>query len=222
MKSKVIIVMIFFGSLAAYGQDDLSLKIDKSGNRLTAKEYWKGLTEHCISTLTIGVQQANFFNTLYYNNKEIGIIKNEGGLNFIYSLQISPVMFDVSTFLCNFGVNSSNYYQGSEDVSTYLFGGSVYALYSPLLPNLGNFSKIVRPYLGLGYQNASLKADANNEMLGSHGVSGAMWKGGVKLLFGKKAKLCIIAEYQQSVSLNKPTALNMWHIGIGIGMRGAK
>jgi hypothetical protein len=148
---------------------------------------------------------------------ENGMIKDKGGYWITYSINTAPVLFDVSYFRSYFGVESGNYYPEYSEKSTNLHGVSAFVSYAPLLPDFGKFSEIIQPYTGIGYQNSSLRTTTGkeSELVGSYGTSGMMWKGGVKLQFGK---FCIRGEYQQSLSVSSFKAFNLIQIGAGIGI----
>jgi hypothetical protein len=211
--------MLLACSMTVFSQENLSLKIDKSGGR-TAGEFWKAAKKNCHFSFTGGYQRTGFFNTQYYNNVENGTIKDKGGYWITFSIYTAPVLFDVSYFHSYYGVESNNYYPKYSEKSTYLHGVSAFVSYAPLLPDFGKFSEIVQPYIGIGYQNSSLKVsvpknDKESTAIASQGTSGMMWKGGVKLQFGK---FCIRGEYQQSLSVTEPSTFNLIQIGIGYGM----
>jgi hypothetical protein len=219
MKKKLLLSVLLICSLAVSGQENLSLKIEKSDGR-TAGAFWKAVTNRSLTSFTGGYQRTEFFNTFYYNNVENGTIKNKGGFWLTYSIHVAPVMLDISYFRSFFEVESNGYYYEYPNKSTYQHGVSAFVSYAPLLPDFGKFSEIVQPYARIGYQTSSLKVvlseeEGDSTNIASLGTSGMMWKGGIKLHFGK---FCIRGEYQQSLSVTKPSAFNLIQIGIGFGI----
>jgi hypothetical protein len=224
MKKKILLLALLIYSITTVGQDNFALKVDKSTGRMSG-EFWKAVRGRRLTSLAGGYQHASFFNTLYYSNVEDEIIEEKGGYWITYSFNIAPVLLDVSYFNSSFGVESSSYYSEYSEKSTSLHGISVFASYAPLLSDFGKFSEIFQPYIGIGYQNSSLRAtikegegegkEAETKLLGSYGASGAMWKGGLKLQFGT---FCIRGEYQQSLSVTTPEAFRLIQIGVGFGL----
>ena len=217
---KYILIMAFTVGFAVFAQENTYLEIDKSDNQ-PAKEFWENIKGHCSKSFSVGFCNANFFNTLYYNNKESGIINSKVGFWATYSWMPTPFMFDFSFFYQGIEVNSSNFYPTAQETSCNFRGVSVFASFSPLLPDLGEFSKYVRPYLGVGLQSSGIKAQekvvdgtkTTYPTIGAYGTAGMMWKTGVDLVFGKGIKYGIRTEYHQSISLKVPEAFNLFQIG---------
>ena len=163
----------------------------------------------------IAYQKVSFFNSIYYNNVNgtPASIQNKGGGEIVYFLQHTPVLFDLEGYYSTFDVTSNAFYPDVAKKSPIWYGLGIYASYAPLLPDWGTVSRILTPYIGLGYQTSSLSVDnTNSELVGSKGTSSPMWKGGLRINAGK---YFIKGEYKQSLLLSKPTALSVFSITFG-------
>jgi hypothetical protein len=123
MKKKLLLLMLLIYSITTVGQDDFALQVDKSTSR-TSGEFWRTIRGRRLTSLTIGLQRSNYFNTEHY-------YKNGNTLWMNYSINIAPVLLDVSV--------------GE--------GLSAFVSYVPLLPDFGKFSEIFQPYIGIGYSS---------------------------------------------------------------------
>jgi len=220
MRKIRFLLTIFFlsGGISLFSQTETELKVDKSSSR-TAKEFFSKIQKRTLNGFGIGWRQASFYNNLFYQNVKNGDIKKKGGFEVSYFLNITPVMFDVTYFQSGFNVNAPMYYPDQTDKVTRLQGIEAYLSYAPLLPDLGKFSEIVTPYIGIGYQTSSLrvsksdKSYSDESLIGSKGTSSPVWKGGIRL---NLKNFFIKGEYKQSLRLTKPEAMNVFAIVAGV------
>jgi hypothetical protein len=215
MRKKFLLFMtaVLYSS-AIFAQQDAGLNLDHSTSR-TMGEFFTALRARTHYGLGIAYQKASFFNPMFYDNVDNASIKNNGGFEVSFFLNLSPVMIDASYFNSAFEVGSQEYALAYMTSKAELQGCDVYLSYAPLLPDWGIVSEILMPFVGVGYQSSSLRARTKEEeakTTGSYGTSSPMWKGGLKLNLGS---FFIKGEYKQSLTLSKPQALSMFSIGAG-------
>jgi hypothetical protein len=218
LRKKVILIMVVLLNVCmTYAQQNLELNLDKSSGR-TLGEFFKELRSKSHTGLGIGYQHVSFFNSLYYNNIASDVIKNKGGFEIVYFINIAPVIFDLGYFSSTFDVNSDMYYPDYSKKLTLLQGMEAYLSYAPLLPDWGKFSETVQPYAGIGIQTSSLEVSDesdsdSSETIASYGTTSPMWKGGVKINLGV---FFIKGEYKQALSVSKSNAFNVLSVCAGI------
>jgi hypothetical protein len=219
MKQKITIVCLglILISFAATAQQRLDIKLDNKPT-VRVKEYYKDLKNAFVMGLRLDYQYPAFYNSLYYENLKANNIEFSGGLDFVWSMNIAPVMLDIGYFTSTFSVEDPNFYKGSKDKETTLRGMDFYASYL-FLPDYGRISRIFMPYIGIGYQTSSLAVKIPGEKsttLGSYGTGSMMWKTGVTINLGKL--LYINAEYRQGLTASHPESFNVLSAGIGVRM----
>ena len=214
MRKLLLLMAAIFCASANFAQQSAKLNLDHSSGR-RIKDYFKS---QVTNGMGIGYQQVSFFNSVYYNNVigKNALIKNKGGVEAVYFIQLSPVLADLELYYSSFDVNSFAFYSDFAKKTTRWLGLGVYVSYAPLLPDWGKVSEILTPYIGLGYQTSSLRVDVDNKessRIASKGTSSPMWKGGLRI---NLKNFFIKGEYKQSLLLSNPTALNEFSITAGI------
>lgn len=212
-----LLLLIF--SLSCYGQGGSKVDVSKKQYQLPQKKYKANLSTPYSPIRSMfrrdgynTTYMASYHSTLFLNPKFAGNIENsslEAGPGYSLGLKLEyfiPVSFDLNWF------SSSFIYSNNNNSSSPLLDGSVIkhrgieiAANLTLLPA----NKYFLPYVGLGYQTASLVA--GNEYYSN--CSAAIWKAGIMLGL---PSFFLMFEYKQSLNPNAPKAFNQLSIGAGL------
>ena len=194
-----------------YAQDNHKLKLNnKENNRIP--DYIKSMPNRAIH---VDYTQIGFFNPIYFQNINKGVIKNNGGFGFTFEQRIWLFRLDIGGFYHFLKSDEST----SQKESNYRVNGlNIFASYLPM-PDWGKISRIIVPSIGVGYQTASLQqtetgSDDKTEILSSLGIGGPVWKAGLQINLGPA--FFINGEYKQSLLLNTEKAINSFSIGLGV------
>ena len=161
------------------------------------------------SSITMGLRRNTFLNGVFFSNKQDGILTPGLGWTISYSYYVlSNLEIEAEMFYSSYHLNT-NYIQSSKAMHQGLeFFGNLY-----VLPPLGEWTRIVCPYVGAGYQTSSIQA---TETKYSTGTGGFIAKGGIRfyLFGGFNARV----ESKQSLPVSSSKLFRSIEIGISLSM----
>ena len=160
-------------------------------------------------SITMGLRRNTFLNGVFFMNTQDGVIAPGLGWTVSYSyyllshLELEGAMFHSSYQLnTNYVSSDKAMHQGFE------FFGNLY-----VLPPLGEWTRIVCPYVGAGYQTSSIQA---SETKYSTATGGFIAKGGLRIYLYDRFNLR--AEYKQSLPVSSSKLFRSIEIGISLTM----
>jgi outer membrane receptor protein involved in Fe transport len=182
------------------------------------------LKYHHRSTWIFSYHKSSFLNTNFAGNIDNNNIKQKFGTSLNYRFDKAfPFIFDINWFASKFVYEGSSV-SSIADTPKIRHRGIELAANFSLLPT----SKFFMPYIGVGYQTASIVASnywpietmgedqqqsAENQIEYSSNCSTGIWKVGVTI---GGTNLFVNAEYKQSLFLTKSKSFNQLSVGIGI------
>ena len=204
-------ILIYLCASIACAQDKFNLKL----NNKEARHVTDYVLQMKKTAIHVDYKRISFFNTTYFQNNEDGTIKNKGGANIAIEYRIWIFRLDVGGYYTWY---SSDYDSSKAESNFRICGLDAFASFLPM-PDLGHISSIIVPFIGVGYQSASLQQteetkDNKTDVKSSVGLGGPLWKAGVQINLG--ANFFINGEYKQSLLLGTDKASSAFVVGLGI------
>jgi hypothetical protein len=221
-------------------QKQMRLKLDNKRMETRMGQYGIDMMSYFIFAVKVNYTTANFLNPTFFNSMNRDkIVSRKGGFNIGAAGQLWLFQLEASLFYTYYNVNNDEYkafyFSDPKNIEpkTQVRGGDIYASFCPM-PNFGLFSRVVEPYIGIGYQTASLRASVDipngkqssssggggydlSQPMGSISLNQPMWRCGLYLnapLFS----LCL--DYKQSFDLSSRVAMNFLSVGIAMRVGG--
>ncbi|MCO6491948.1 MAG: hypothetical protein J5I98_26260 [Phaeodactylibacter sp.] len=165
-------------------------------------------------SLGYGYHRSQFLNPRFSTVSESGNLKPAYGDYVNLRLTAAPFVFDVSWFASRYKVDNYPDWPYADSVKVRHRGWEFAASFIPI--QNGVFSKYVVPYLGVGYQSASVCTgcgwDYALELKSSVDASMPIWKVGA--MINISPLFFVNAEYKQSLGLSQKNAFSQWSVGI--------
>ena len=224
MKKVIVLIMFLLNASFSFSQQNLHLKLDDKPTK-SLSTYLNSMRKSAIRLNYNPL--AGFLNPTYFNNNDNGTIKYKGGYGFAIQQRIWLFRLDLGASFNYYDVKDLSYqeYYGVDDAVS--GGVDVFVAYN-LMPYWGKISEILEPYIGIGYQTASIEAiqskkkstisggsKTEQKTVGSLGIGGFAWESGLNINFGKK--FFLFGEYRQSINMKSTKALRSLSVGLGIG-----
>jgi opacity protein-like surface antigen len=212
---RILLVNVFLlGICLAVVAQDLGFKLDnKSTNRVS--DYVGSMR---LFSFRVDGSVMNLFNPAYFQGKSDETISSGSGMSITLEQRIWLFRLDWGLHYHSYSIDDLTYKATYGTDKTEVGGMDLFLSYI-LMPDWGKISRIFSPYIGIGYQTASLKAktgkDENTKTVGSLGIGGPAWKGGLHINFTRKFFLS--CEYKQSLDMKSPKAHNTLLAGLGWG-----
>ena len=163
-----------------------------------------------VFNFTFGLRREAFLNSNYFSYKEAGVISPD-----LYSVFLSYSVFVLNNIELEGEGFSSNYGFKAPDISAKTVTHSGLEVFANIfvLPPFGEWTSIVCPYVGVGYQFSHLKAVKQDYVTMTNGL---MAKGGIR--FYLMQRFVLKAEYKQSLPPGSEKLFRTFEVGVGITM----
>jgi hypothetical protein len=209
-RKSVLLVLLCAGSLTVAQAQNTKLKLDNR-RPISMADYVKGMKE---TGVMITYQNTGFLNNTFYQNRERENLSDAGSLELAYYVRAWLFRFDLGGFYGSFDVKSSDFQKIYQSKSAEYGGVNLFVNFLPM-PYWGKISNVLVPSVGVGYQTASLHASSseNDDLSGSLGVGGLMFKGCLQISVGES--FFFHTEYRQGLNITSNKAPYTLAFGIG-------
>jgi hypothetical protein len=213
----ILAFLISLGNPLYSQKDNLPENKYKDGTQLRSFLTQPGRSMKGLS-LSIGYQGGQFLNPQYGLLSKEKFLKQRYGILVDFRKVLYPVIIDLGFFVTNFQNETS------ASGNPLVHRGIDIAVSTALLPLAFRISRLLVPYIGLGYQfsdvyetNSSGFSNTafpkTSEIASSMHVWQPVWKTG--LMINVVPRFIVNFEYRQSLMLNDEKALNQYNVSIG-------
>ena len=223
MKNILFLSLFLLSTNFAFSQQNKQIKLDDKQTR-SVSDYVNSMRKNSIRLNYVPLM--SFLNPTYFQNNSDGTIKYKGGYGLSFQQRIWLFRVDLGASFQFYDIKNADYkeYYGVDDAISR--GVDAFVVYN-LMPDWGKVSGILEPYIGIGYQTASIRvmktekkstmsgSSTETKSVGSVGIGGFAWEGGLNINISKK--LFLIGEYRQSLNMDSPKALRILSVGLGFG-----